>query len=263
MCTRSRTPRRHRRVATLGLLTATVTLVGLTGSAAAAAPAGNGSARCPLPIFGPGAAYHPCLDRSGFRPDVTNPWFPLPVGRTFVYSGVKDGKAAVDVVTVTGRTRVLDGVRTRVVEDRLLLDGRLAERTSDYYAQDACGNVWYFGEDTAELDRNGRVVDRSGSFHAGVDGAQPGVFMQAEPQLNRRFRQEWFRGEAEDTYRVVDRDSVVRVPYGHFRHALRTEESTALEPGVLDNKHYVRGIGEVEEHAVRGGTERLVLVDVV
>jgi hypothetical protein len=245
------------------LLTATATIVGLTGSASAAAPARSAPDRCPLPVFGPGSSYHPRLDRPGFRPDVTNPWYPLPPGRTFVYTGVKDGEAAVDVVTVTGRTRLLDGVRTRVVEDRLLLGGHLAERTSDYYAQDACGNVWYFGEDTAELDRSGRVVDRSGSFHAGVGGAQPGVFMQADPQLGRRFRQEWLAGEAEDTFRVVDRNSTVTVPDGHFRHALRTEESTALEPGVLDNKHYVRGIGEVDESTVRGGDEHLVLVEVL
>src|SRR4051812_36717515 len=263
MSARGTTTRRPRATTALGLLAATVAVIGLSSSEGVAAPAQQHVARCPLPTFGPGPSYHPRLDRAGFSPDVTNPWFPLPSGRTFVYSGVKDGRTAVDVVTVTGRTRVLDGVRTRIVEDRLLLGGRLQERTSDYYAQDACGNVWYFGEDTAELDRNGRVVDRSGSFHAGVEGAQPGVFMQAEPQLGRRFRQEWFRGEAEDTFRVVDRDSVVTVPYGDFRHALRTEESTALEPGVLDNKHYVRGIGEVEEHTVRGGTERLVLVDVL
>jgi hypothetical protein len=237
-------------------------LIGLTSSTAAASTS-HGEPRCPLPAFGPGSDYHPRLDRSGFGPDVTNPWFPLPVGRTYVYSGVKDGRTSVDVVTVTGRTRVIDGVRTRIVEDRLLRDGRLEERTSDYYAQDACGNVWYFGEDTAELDRTGRVVDRSGSFHAGVDGAEPGVFMQAEPQLGRRFRQEWYRGEAEDTFRAVDLSDPVHVPYGQFRHALRTEETTALEPGVVDAKHYVRGIGEVEEHTVRGGVERFVLVDVL
>jgi hypothetical protein len=144
---------------------------------------------------------------------------------------------------------VVDGVRTRVVEDRLFLAGRLEERTSDDYAQDTCGNVWYFGEDTAVLDRQGHVIDRSGTFHAGVDGAQPGVFMQADPTPFRRFRQEWYRGEAEDTFRVVDAASTTTVPYGHFTHALRTEEKTALEPGVLDNKNYVRGIGEVEEHS--------------
>ena len=154
------------------------------------------------------------------------------------------------------------GVRTRVVEDRLYLSNVLTERTSDYYAQDECGNVWYFGEDTAELDARGRVVSREGSFHAGVDGAQPGVVMQAHPQLGRRFRQEWYRGHAEDIFQVVDRSARVTVPFGTFRHALRTTETTALEPGVLDTKYYARGVGEVAELSLRGPREALRLVDV-
>jgi hypothetical protein len=154
-------------------------------------------------------------------------------------------------------------VRTRVVEDRLYLDNVLAERTSDYYTQDRCGNVWYFGEDTAELDRHGRVVSTEGTWHAGVDGAQPGVFMQAHPQLGRRFRQEWSEGQAEDVFKVVSRSSRIRVPYGSFRHALRTEETNALEPDVLDNKYYVRGIGEVAELSVKGPREVLKLVEII
>lgn len=235
----------------------------VVATACAATPAGAHTRHCPLPTFGPGATYHPQIDPATFGPHVTNPWLPLTPGVTMVYSGVKDGKAALDDVTPSRRTRVVDGVRTRIVEDRLLLNGRLAERTSDYYAQDSCGNVWYFGEDTAELDRHGRVTDTSGSFHAGVDGAQPGVFMQAHPRLGRTFRQEWFRGEAEDTFTVVDKSTVVSVPYRTFRHALRTAERTRLEPGVLDNKFYARGIGEVEEVAVKGPQERLVLIDIL
>jgi hypothetical protein len=143
-----------------------------------------------------------------------------------------------------GWTKVVAGVRTRVVEDRLYLNNVLHERTSDYYAQDRCGNVWYFGEDTAELDSRGRVVSTEGSFHAGVKGAQPGVFMQAQPQLGRKFRQEWYRGHAEDVFWVLNRRASVTVPFGTFRSALRTAETTALEPAVLDNKYYVKGIGQ-------------------
>ncbi len=218
---------------------------------------------CALPTYGPGGTYHPRIDPSTFTPTVTNRWFPLTPGTTLVYTGVKDGQPAVDVFAASTRTRVIDHVRTRVVEDRLFLNGRLEERTSDYYAQDACGNVWYFGEDTAVLDEHGHVIDTSGSFHAGMDGAQPGVYMQARPEENRRFRQEWYRGQAEDTFRVVDRSSSIAVPYGAFSNALRTAETTRLEPGVLDNKYYVRGIGEVEEVTVTGPAEKLVLVDVI
>jgi hypothetical protein len=222
-----------------------------------------GATSCSLPTFGPGGSYHPRIDRSTFTADVDNPLFPLEPGTTLVYTGTKDGEPALDLVAVTSRVITIDGVPARVVEDRLFLDNVLEERTSDYYSQDACGNVWYFGEDTAELDRHGNVVDTSGSFHAGVDGAQPGVFMQARPQLDRRFRQEWYRGEAEDTFKAIDLSVKVKVPYGSFSHALRTKETTALEPEVVDNKYYVTGIGEVVETSVAGPIERLVLVDVI
>ena len=87
--------------------------------------------------------------------------------------------------------------------------------------------------------------------------------MQAHPQVGRRFRQEWYPGQAEDTYSVICRSARVTVPAGSFRHALRTRETTALEPGVVDNKYYVRGIGTVEEGTVKGPLENLVLVEVI
>jgi hypothetical protein len=231
-----------------------------TGPGATKAGSGRG---CPLPTFGPGQRYHPRFDPQDFSPNVTNPLFPLKVGRTLVYTGAKDGKRALNIATTTNRTRTIDGVVTRVVEDRLYLDDVLEEKTSDYYTQDRCGNVWYFGEDTATLDSRGHVVTTDGTFHAGVDGAQPGVFMQAHPQPGRRFRQEWYAGQAEDTFRVIDRSAPVRVPYGSFPDALRTEERTALEPDVLDNKYYVPGIGEVFEGSVKGPREVLRLVAII
>jgi hypothetical protein len=239
-------------------------LFNLVGAATVtSANAGAAAPSCALPAFGPGTAYQPAIDRSTFTSNVDNPWFPLEVGTTLVYAGTKDGKDALDLFVTTERTRMIDGVEARVVEDRLFLGGVLEERTSDYYAQDACGNVWYFGEDTAVLDRHGRVVDTSGSFHAGVNGAQPGVFMQAQPELRRKFRQEWLKGRAEDTFNAAELSTSVSVPYGSFQHALRTEERTALEPGVLDNKYYARGIGQVVERSVKGPRESLRLVDVV
>jgi hypothetical protein len=245
----------------------TTLVIAATATVTVAAPASavsqHADTRCPLPRFGPGASYHPAIHPSQFHARITNPRSPMPVGTTYVFTGVKDGNRAVDIVAASRRTRRVDGVVTRVVLDRLYLGGRLAERTTDYYAQDRCGNVWYFGEDTAVLDSHGRVIDRSGSFHAGIDGAQPGVFMQAHPQLGRRFRQEYYRGQAEDTYRAVQSGVTVRVPYGTFHHALRTEETTRLEPGTVDNKYYVRGIGVVREVTVRGGTEQLRLSDIL
>ena len=187
---------------------------------------------------------------------------PLEPGTTLTYEGTKDGQPARNIFHVTSKTKVIDGVRCRVVFDRLFLSGKLAERTFDYYAQDDDGNVWYFGEDTVKLDDKGHLTDTSGSFRAGVDGAQPGVFMQAEPEIGPRFRQEWYKGQAEDQFKVVSRAAQVTVPYGSFHRALKTEERTDLEPTVLDNKYYVRGIGEVAEVSARGPVEKLELVSV-
>ena len=247
---------RRRLAAILGMLAVAAVM-----AAVPAAAGGGGS--CRLPRFGPGRSYHPRIDPADFSPHVTNRWFPLTPGKILVYTGIKDGEKALDLFAPSHRTRVIAGVRTRVVEDRLYLDNILAERTSDYYAQDRCGNVWYFGEDTAELDRHGRVVSTEGTWHAGVDGAQPGVFMQAHPQVGRRFRQEWYEGQAEDVFKVIDRSAAVTVPYGSFPHALRTEETNALEPDVLDNKYYVKGIGEVAELSVKGPRETLRLVEII
>jgi hypothetical protein len=242
----------------LAAVATALALLATSASTAAGAPPG-----CRLPVFGPGSRYHSRITRSSFGPSVTNPYLPLKPGTTFVYSGTKDGKPALNIVVPTSRTKVIDGVETRVIEDRLYLDDALVERTSDYYAQDRCGNVWYFGEDTAELDDDGNVVSTEGSFHAGVAGAQPGVFMPAHPTVGRRFRQEWYRGHAEDTFKVLDLSQRVTVPYGTFRHALRTRETTALEPGVVDNKSFVKGVGEVEELTAKGPVEDLQLVEII
>lgn len=236
-------------------------------AASASRPGGSRAAAtavCALPTFGPGAGYHPQIRPGDFTPNVTNAWFPLRPGKILVYTGDKDRVPAIDVFVPTRRTKVIDGVRARVVEDRLYTRGFLGERTSDYYAQDRCGNVWYFGEDTVELNRQGRVTSRSGSFHAGVRGAQPGVFMQANPQIGREFRQEWAPGQAADQYQALDVTSSATVPFGSVhRTLLRTAETTALEPGVVDNKYYLRGVGTLLETTVKGGHETLRLSEVI
>jgi hypothetical protein len=251
-----------------GLPALLVTVAAAVVAAASASPLhgsrATATATCALPTFGPGTGYHPQIRGSDFTPDVTNAWFPLTPGKVLVYTGDKDRVPAIDIFAPTRRTKVIDGVRTRVVEDRLYTKGFLGERTSDYYAQDRCGNVWYFGEDTADLNRHGKVTSRSGSFHAGVHGAQPGVFMQAHPQINREFRQEWAPGQADDQYHALDFTSSATVPFGSFHGTLlRTAETTALEPGVLDNKYYLRGVGSLLETTVQGGHETLRLSEVI
>jgi hypothetical protein len=196
---------------------------------------------------------------SDYSATVDNKWFPLPVGATWVYRGVKDGKRARDVVTVASEVQKIHGVPAAVVHDRLYLDGRLGERTTDWYTQDSDGNVWYFGEDTAELDRNGKVTSTEGTWRTGRDGAVPGIFMPAHPKVGASFRQEFYKGHAEDHFSIQALGVPVRVPYGSWPATMRTREWTPLEPGAIDAKYYVRGIGTVKEQA-KNGSERSVLV---
>ena len=121
---------------------------------------------------------------SSFSAHVTNPWFPLEPGTRWVYTGVKDGKRSRDVVIATHATKTIAGVPCVAVGDLLYLRGRLEERTTDWYSQDSKGNVWYFGENTAELDRHGQVTSTEGTWQTGVHGAKAGIFMPAD--LGRR-----------------------------------------------------------------------------
>jgi hypothetical protein len=193
---------------------------------------------------------------------VSNPWFPLRPGTVYVYRGVKDGKSARDVLTVTPFTRTIAGIRATVVRDRLYLNGRLEERTTDWYAQDKSGAVWYLGEDTAELDARGKVKSTEGSWLTGVRGARAGIYMPAHPAVGGTGRQEYFKGHAEDQFKILSLAASVSTPAASSRRALLTQETTRLEPAVVDHKSYVRGIGTVREEAVRGPLERLVLVSV-
>ena len=195
----------------------------------------------------------------GFSTRVDNPWFPLRPGTTYRYVGIKDGQPSRDVVVVTHQTRTIQGVPCVAVQDQLYVRGKLHERTTDWYSQDSQGNVWYFGEQTAELDRNGQVTSTEGTWLAGRDGAKPGIYMPAHPRVGQTGRQEYYKGHAEDHFRVA---AVIGTVTSGAEASVLTEETTPLEPGVLDNKLYVRGVGTVVELTVKGGSERNQLVSV-
>src|SRR5262249_39191754 len=181
-----------------------------------------------------------------FAPRVDNPWFPLIPGTTFVYRGVKDGKTARDVFTVLHATRTIHGVRCTAVSDRLYLAARLEERTTDWYAQDRRGNVWYFGEATAELDRAGHVTSTEGSWLSGRDGARAGIYITARPSVGQSGLQEYYKGHAQDHFAVISTRARVSVPFISSSRAVLTKEWTPLEPGTVDHNYYVPGIGTVE-----------------
>jgi hypothetical protein len=234
--------------------------------ASAPTPASSGT---PLPsaVATPSPAASPsgsaAIDPANFTTKIVNPWFPLIPGWLYTYQGTEDGDRLFETFEVTTETKVLDGVTCVVIRDLLKINGVLEERTSDYYVQDLQGNVWYFGEDTAELDEQGHVTNTEGTWAAGVDGAQPGIFMPADPEVGYVGQQEIYPGTAEDRFVVLLTNASVKVPYGSFPNALATLEWTVLEPGVLSEKQYALGIGQVKEFDVNGGSETLSLTKLV
>jgi hypothetical protein len=212
------------------------------------------------PVNGP--VHSPAVDPSHFAHPKANAYFPLTPGLVTRLRGTDDGEQLREVVRVTRRTELIEGVRATVVLDVVRrADGCLAERTTDWFAADADGTVWYFGEDTATYE-DGRLDSREGSWRAGVRGATPGVVMPASPRAGQAFRQEYLRGHAEDQAWIVQRHTTVRVPYGRLRDVVRSFEWTRLEPRVMSAKYYAPGLGIVREQDIAGGTETVVLVSV-
>jgi hypothetical protein len=197
------------------------------------------------------------IDPADFTTEIDNRYWPMTPGSRWVYSETdSEGTRQRVVVTVTDRTKqIANGVEARVVRDVVSENGEPVEVTDDWYAQDSAGNIWYMGEDTAEYE-NGKLVTRAGSFEAGVDGAQPGIIMPAEPQEGLAFRQEYYAGEAEDEGEIVLLGQQAEVPAGHYEDVLMTKDTNPLEPKVLEFKFYAPDVGPVLAVSVSGGSDR-------
>jgi len=206
--------------------------------------------------------YHPVVDPDDFVAAIDNPLFPLDPGTVFKLEGKTEDGVEHERIRVTHRTKEILGVTTTVVKDVVRVDGVIAELTFDWYAQDCEGNVWYFGEDTIEYEE-GRPVSTAGSWEAGVDGAKPGIVMSEHPRVTDSYRQEYYRGEAEDMFWVVATRERRSTQLGRFRNVVRTLEWTPLEPRIVVRKQYAPGIGLISERALSGGKEVVELVKVI
>jgi hypothetical protein len=207
----------------------------------------------------PEADYTPTIDPAQFSTTIDNPYFPLTPGTTLFYEGEADGAAQSEEFTVTFETREVMGVQCVVVHDIVSEEGEVVEDTLDWFAQDADGNVWYFGEESKDIE-GGEVVSTEGSWEAGVDGALPGIVMPANPQVGDAYRQEYYAGEAEDMAEVIALDETVSVPNGEYSEVLVTEDRNPLEPEFVEHKYYAKGVGMVFEELVEGGEEFMELV---
>jgi hypothetical protein len=201
------------------------------------------------------------VDPADFTTRIDNPYWPMAPGTRWVYRET-DAEGALQrvVVTVTGKTkRIANGIKARVVHDVVTEGGQPVEITDDWYAQDSDGNLWYLGEKTTEYS-HGKPKSTSGSFEAGVDGAQPGIIMPADPEPGVAYRQEYYAGEAEDEGEIVSTGEHAEVPAGHYKGVLMTKDTNPLEPRILEFKFYARGVGPVLAVAVSGGSDREELV---
>jgi hypothetical protein len=186
------------------------------------------------------------LNPADFTTKIDNPYWPMAPGSQWVYRETDTtGARQKVVITVTSKTKkIANGITARIIRDVATEKGAKVEVTNDWYAQDKDGNVWYLGEKTAEY-KNGKVASRHGSFEAGVDGAQAGIAMPANPEPGLSYRQEYYKGEAEDKSAVVTvGQERVHVPYGFVnKDVLMTRDLVPLEPRVQELKFYARGVG--------------------
>jgi len=186
------------------------------------------------------------LDPADFTTEIDNPYFPMTPGSKWVYKEKDvDGSLNHVEITVTNRTKTIMGIEARVVHDQVTVGGELKEDTLDWYAQDKDGNLWYLGEDTKEYE-DGKVASTKGSWEAGVDGALAGVLLPADPQVGMTYRQEYYKGEAEDRAEVESVDESAEPAFGSFEGVLlKTKETTPLEPDLVEHKYYAKGVGVV------------------
>lgn len=202
------------------------------------------------------------INPADFNNPVANPYFPLKPGTVFVYRGTDGRQKLVEHLRITHDTKMIEGVKTIVLHDVLHANGRLAERTTDYYADDNGGSAWYFGENTAVYNKQGQVQSREGTWMAGKNGGEAGIIMPANPKPTDAYRQEFLAGHAEDQAWIVANHEQVRVPYGKLDQVVRSYEWSRLEPNVVSVKFYAPHLGTVTEKDVAGGTEFLQLVAV-
>ena len=187
----------------------------------------------------------------------TNPYLILTPGYTRVYRTPSE----IITIAVTHDTSSILGVTCIISRDTVTdLDGNLIEDTLDYFAQDVSGNVWYFGETTAEYE-GGFPVTVDGTFKAGVERAKPGIAMLAVLPSGKLYREEFALGSAEDLAEVITTTATESAPAASCRQScLLTDNFTPIKPGRSEKKYYAAGIGEIVAFPEDDPANREVLV---
>ena len=161
---------------------------------------------------------------------------------------------------MTTERRDIQGISATVVRDTVSAAGRVAEDTYDWYAQDKDGNVWYLGEDTTAYEEDG-TTSKEGSWEYGVDGALPGIAMPANPTVGDSYRQEYYKGHAEDVAEVVKVGETKKIDIGEYTAVVVTEDWNPLDPETIENKYFAPGVGLIFAEHTAGPAESEELVE--
>lgn len=182
------------------------------------------------------------LPKDRFVSTGKNEYFNLEPGFQMVLEGKEDGEDAKLVISVLNETKTVDGVETRIIEERESQGGELIEVSRNYFAIDkATNDVYYFGE-SVDIYADGKVTEHSGSWESGKDGAHFGLFMPAKPEKGAKYYQEIAPKIAMDRFEIISATETVKVPAGEYKNCVKTEETTPLESGA-EYKLYAPGVG--------------------
>jgi hypothetical protein len=182
------------------------------------------------------------VDKTDLTSTGRNRFFILEPGHQLILEGKDGGKATVLAITVLNETKMVDGVETRVVEERETTDGQVVEISRNFFAiSKRTSDVFYFGEDVDNY-KGGKIVNHEGAWLSGANGARFGLAMPGTPLLGAKYLQEIAPKVAMDRAEVVNLAETLQTPAGKFEHCLKTEESSAIEGG-KEYKVYAPGVG--------------------
>ncbi|MEW6604584.1 MAG: hypothetical protein AB1351_07835 [Thermoproteota archaeon] len=181
----------------------------------------------------------------------TNPFFILEPGYQQVFRGEDDGEPAELIITVLNETKVVNGIETRVVEEKESVDGELVELARNFFAIcEETNSVFYFGEEVDDYE-DGEIVGHSGEWLVGENDAKAGIIMPGTILLGSRYHQEIAPGVAMDRAEIVSMDETVETPAGTFENVLAILETTPLEPDASEIKYYAAGIGLLQDQDLK------------
>lgn len=205
--------------------------------------------------------YNPHINPNDFTTQITNKYFSLPVGKKMVFEADTETGPEKIEIEITGETKVIEGVTTLVYLDTVHRNGVIYEITKDYLAQHKdTGDVWYFGEEVDNYDEKGNLKDHAGTFIHGKDGAKAGIWMKAEQKIGDSYKQEYYKGEAEDIRDTIATGLTVSTKLGTFQDCVKVYDWTPLDKESREHKYYCPSVGSLvlTEHLVTGKKSELV-----